>query len=184
MVGPNGLLRRSTTKVPKVPGSTSSRFIDRRGWTIHRQRAWIAPLSGRYYDFIDFSILAGRGRSTEDGRRLLCSRFGAQRAFGRRTGSGPRRSTKRFERRPQRAAPHSVCSTNGRLRVLATSTWLGRCRTTWPSPSLTAQSRVYCSSACPQGSTSPIGSRRKRPLLRMGGAHDHRPVAAAVARGR
>ena len=81
MVGPNGLLRRSTTKVPKVPGSTSSRFIDRRGWTIHRQRAWIAPLSGRYYDFIDFSILAGRGRSTEDGRRLLCSRFGALARF-------------------------------------------------------------------------------------------------------
>ncbi len=56
--------------------NNASRFMDDRGWTIHRQRAWIALFSGCHYDFIDFSILAGRERSTEDGRRLLRSRFG------------------------------------------------------------------------------------------------------------
>ncbi len=51
--------------------NNASRFMDERGWTVHRQRAWIALLSGCHYDFIDFSILPGRERSTEDGRRLL-----------------------------------------------------------------------------------------------------------------
>jgi hypothetical protein len=32
-------------------------------------------MSGCHYDFIDFTILPGRERSTEDGRRLLRSRF-------------------------------------------------------------------------------------------------------------
>ncbi|HXW81699.1 MAG TPA: DUF6298 domain-containing protein, partial [Acidimicrobiales bacterium] len=61
--------------------NVASRFMDGRGWTIHRQRAWIALLSGCHYDFIDFSILAGRERSTPDGRRLLRSRFGALARF-------------------------------------------------------------------------------------------------------
>ena len=61
--------------------NNASRFMDERGWTIHRQRAWIALLSGCYYDFIDFSILAGRERSTADGRRLLRSRFGTLALF-------------------------------------------------------------------------------------------------------
>jgi hypothetical protein len=56
--------------------NVASRFLDRRGWTIHRQRAWIALMSGCHYDYIDFSILAGRERSTDDGRRLLRARFG------------------------------------------------------------------------------------------------------------
>jgi hypothetical protein len=56
--------------------NNASRYMDERGWTIHRQRAWIALLSGCHYDYIDFSILAGRERSTPDGRRLLRSRFG------------------------------------------------------------------------------------------------------------
>ena len=61
--------------------NVASRFMDKRGWTIHRQRAWIALLSGCHYDFIDFSILAGRERSTPDGRRLLRSRFGTLARF-------------------------------------------------------------------------------------------------------
>ncbi|HTT90245.1 MAG TPA: DUF6298 domain-containing protein [Acidimicrobiales bacterium] len=61
--------------------NNASRFMDERGWTIHRQRAWIALFSGCHYDYIDFSILAGRERSTADGRRLLRSRFGTLAAF-------------------------------------------------------------------------------------------------------
>ena len=61
--------------------NNASRFMDDRGWTIHRQRAWIALLSGCHYDFIDFSILPGRERSTEDGRRLLRARFGTLARF-------------------------------------------------------------------------------------------------------
>jgi hypothetical protein len=56
--------------------NNASRYMDERGWTIHRQRAWIALLSGCHYDYIDFSVLAGRERSTPDGRRLLRRRFG------------------------------------------------------------------------------------------------------------
>jgi hypothetical protein len=61
--------------------NNASRYMDERGWTIHRQRAWIALLSGCHYDYIDFSILAGRERSTADGRRLLRSRFGTLASF-------------------------------------------------------------------------------------------------------
>jgi hypothetical protein len=61
--------------------NNASRFMDERGWTVHRQRAWIALLSGCHYDFIDFSILPGRERSTEDGRRLLRARFGTLARF-------------------------------------------------------------------------------------------------------
>lgn len=61
--------------------NNASRFMDERGWTIHRQRAWIALLSGCYYDFIDFSILPGRERGTDDDRRLLRARFGALARF-------------------------------------------------------------------------------------------------------
>jgi hypothetical protein len=61
--------------------NNASRFMDERGWTVHRQRAWIALLSGCHYDFIDFSIVPGRERSTEDGRRLLRARFGTLARF-------------------------------------------------------------------------------------------------------
>ena len=61
--------------------NNASRYMDERGWTIHRQRAWIALLSGCHYDYIDFSVLAGRERSTPDGRRLLRSRFGSLAQF-------------------------------------------------------------------------------------------------------
>jgi hypothetical protein len=61
--------------------NNASRFMDERGWTIHRQRAWIALLSNCHYNFIDFSILPGRERSSEDGRRLLRSRFGTLARF-------------------------------------------------------------------------------------------------------
>jgi Cellulase (glycosyl hydrolase family 5) len=61
--------------------NNASRFMDERGWTIHRQRAWIALVSGCHYDFIDFSVLAGRERSTADGRRLLRGRFGTLARF-------------------------------------------------------------------------------------------------------
>jgi hypothetical protein len=61
--------------------NVASRFMDERGWTIHRQRAWVALMSGCHYDFIDFSILAGRERSTADGRRLLRARFGTLAQF-------------------------------------------------------------------------------------------------------
>ena len=57
--------------------NNASRYTDERGWTIHRQRAWIALLSGCHYDFIDFSVLAGRERSTASGRRLLRGPFAA-----------------------------------------------------------------------------------------------------------
>jgi hypothetical protein len=61
--------------------NNASRYMDERGWTIHRQRAWIALFSGCHYDYIDFSVLAGRERSTPDGRRLLRSRFGSLAQF-------------------------------------------------------------------------------------------------------
>ncbi len=61
--------------------NNASRYMDERGWTIHRQRAWIALLSGCYYDYIDFSVLAGRERSTPDGRRLLRRPFGTLAQF-------------------------------------------------------------------------------------------------------
>ena len=69
--------------------NNASRFMDERGWTIHRQRAWIAILSGCHYDFIDFSILPGRDgqRKTVDG---CCEPASARSpASGRRTSSGP-----------------------------------------------------------------------------------------------
>ena len=34
----------------------ASRFMDYKGWTIHRNRAWTALFSGAHYDYIDFSI--------------------------------------------------------------------------------------------------------------------------------
>jgi hypothetical protein len=50
--------------------NVATRFMDRRGWTIHRQRAWIALMSGCFYDCIDFSVLPGRER-TKDGTTAL-----------------------------------------------------------------------------------------------------------------
>lgn len=61
--------------------NNASRFMDERGWTIHRQRAWIALLSGCHYDYIDFAILPGRERGSDDDRRLLRARFGALARF-------------------------------------------------------------------------------------------------------
>lgn len=55
--------------------NNASRFMDERGWTIHRQRAWIGLLSGCHYDFIDFAVRPGWERGTGDDRRLLRARF-------------------------------------------------------------------------------------------------------------
>ncbi len=66
--------------------NNASRFMDERGWTIHRQRAWIALLSGCHYDFIDFSILPGQERGTDDDRRLLRARFGTLARFWEENG--------------------------------------------------------------------------------------------------
>lgn len=49
--------------------NNASRFMDERGWTIHRQRAWIALLSGCHYDYIDFAVRPGIERGPVDDQR-------------------------------------------------------------------------------------------------------------------
>ena len=59
---------RATVRRPKPvvldEDNTASMYRDTTGWTIHRNRAWAALLSGCHYDYIDFSITVGSERGT------------------------------------------------------------------------------------------------------------------------
>ncbi len=49
----------------------ASMYLDMTGWTYHRKRAWTALLNGSHYDYIDFSIIAGRESGTHQARQAI-----------------------------------------------------------------------------------------------------------------
>jgi hypothetical protein len=51
--------------------NAASLYRDEVGWTIHRQRAWAAVLSGAHYDYIDFSVTVGHEAGTAASRRAI-----------------------------------------------------------------------------------------------------------------
>lgn len=51
--------------------NSASQYKDFDGWTIHRQRAWTALMSGAHYDYIDFSIINYCPTGTPDSQRCI-----------------------------------------------------------------------------------------------------------------